>query len=143
MIHRLTRFDTNTNPISIHIDSFFLLQIHPYSIVWYILQVALFLFWQIISYVVKTNFWYRHIVETLRPKLNISKFVHFAEICQKIIIITSKLNFFKFRSFFRYFLVVSYLLTEKKSLNYSFTKPYPCNIDSFETTGLWPRLAIF
>ena len=29
-------------------------------------------------------------------------------------------------------------------MNYrSFTKPYPCNIDSFQTTGLWPRPVTF
>ena len=34
--------------------------------------------------------------------------------------------------------------TEKNSLNYrSFTKPYPCNIDSFKPQGLWPRPVTF
>jgi len=50
--------------------------------------MALFLFYQIISYVVKINLSYRHLVETSRPKPEISKFVHFAEIFQKIIITT-------------------------------------------------------
>jgi len=123
----------------------FLLQIHPYIIVWYILQMALFLFCHIISYVVKTNLWYRDLVKTLRPKLKILKFVHFAEIFQKIIIIL-KLNFFKFLAFFQSVLAVSYLLIQQRKnlLNYrSFTKPYPCNIDSFKTTGLWPRPVTF
>jgi len=60
--------------------------------------------------------------------------VHFTEIFQKIIITTVKLNFFKFLAFFQSVLVVSYLLIQqrKNSLNYkSFTRPYPCNIDSF------------
>jgi len=124
----------------------FLLQIHPTIIVWYILQMVLFLFCHIISYVVKTNLWYRDLVKTSRPKLKISKFVHFAEIFQKIIITTLKLNFFKFLPFFQSLLVVSYLLIQqrKNSLNYrNFTKPYPCNIDSFKTTGLWPRHVTF
>ena len=120
----------------------FLLQIHPYIIVWYILQMALFLFCHIISYVVKTNLWYRDLVKTLIPELEILKFVHFAEIFQKIIITTLKLNFFKRLAFFQSVLVASYLLIQqrKNSLNYwGFTKPYPCNIDSFKTTRLWPR----
>jgi len=62
----------------------FLLQIHPYSIVWCILQMALFLFCQIISYVVKTNLWYQGLVKTSRPQLEISKFVHFAENFKKL-----------------------------------------------------------
>ena len=123
----------------------FLLQIHPYIIVWYILQIALVLFCHIISYVVKTNLWYQDLVKTSRPKLKILKFVHFAEIFQKIIIIL-KLNFFKFLAFFQSVLAVSYLLIQQRKnlLNYrSFTKPYPCNIDSFKTTGLWPRPVTF
>ena len=94
----------------------FLLQIHPYIIIWYILQMALFLFYQIISYVVKTNLWIRHLVETSRPrpKPEIAKFVHFAEIFQKIIITTLKLNFFKFLAFFQSVLVVSYLLIQQR-----------------------------
>jgi len=78
----------------------FLLQIHPYIIVWYMLQMALFLFCHIISYVVKTNLWYRDLVKTSRPKLKILKFVYFAEVFQKIIITTLRLNFFKFLTFF-------------------------------------------
>jgi len=38
-----------------------------------------------------------------------SKFVHFAEIFLKNVVITSKLIFFKFLAFFRHVLVVSYL----------------------------------
>ena len=124
----------------------FLLQMHPY-IVWYILQMALFLFCHIISYVVKTNLWYRDLVKTARPKLKISKFVHFGEFFQKIIISTLKLNFFYFWHFSHLFwLVVSYLLIQqrKNSLNYrNFIQSYPCNIDSFKTTGLWPRPVTF
>ena len=56
-----------------------LLHIHLYGIVWYIFQMALFLFCLIISYVVKTNLWYQDLVKTLRPKLEISKFVHFVK----------------------------------------------------------------
>jgi len=71
------------------------------------------LFCQIIIYVVKTNLWYRHLVEALRPKLDISKFVHFAENFQKMIISTLKLNFFfKFLAFFQSILVVSFLLIQ-------------------------------
>jgi len=118
-----------------------------WPIVWEaLLQMALFLVCHIISYVVKTNLWYRDLVKTSRPKLEISKFVHFAEIFQEIIITTLKLNFYKFLAFFQSVLVVSYLLIQqrKNSLNYRiFTKPYPCNIDSFKTTGLWPRPATF
>jgi len=89
----------------------FLLQIHPYFIVWY---MALFLFCQIITYAVKTNLWYQDLVKTSRPKLKISKFVQFAEIFQKIIITTLKLNFFKFLAFFQSVLVVSYLLIQQR-----------------------------
>ena len=91
----------------------FLLQIHPYIIVWYKLQMALFLFCQIISYVVRTNLWYRHLVKTSKAKLEISKFVHFAEIFQKIIA-TLKLNFSKFWAFFQSVLLVSYLLIQQR-----------------------------
>ena len=123
----------------------FLLQIHPYIIVWYILQIALVLFCHIISYVVKTNLWYQDLVKTSRPKLKILKFVHFAEIFQKIMITTFKLNFFKFLAFFQSVLVVSYLLIQqrKNSLNYSFTNPYPCNSQDnrlvTETCNLWEQ----
>jgi len=106
----------------------------------------IFLFCQIISYVVKTNLWYRDLVITSSLKLEISKFVHFAKTFQKIIINTLNLNFFKFLAFFQSVLVVSYLLIQqrKSSLNYrSFSKPYPCNIDSFKTPGLWPRPVTF
>jgi len=74
--------------------------------------------------------------------------VHFAEIFQKIIITTLKLNFFKFLAFFRSVLVICYLLIQQRKnlLNYrSFTKPYPCNIDSqdnrlvTETCNLWEQ----
>ena len=58
-----------------------------------ILQTALFFFCQISSYVLKTNLWYRDLDKTSRPKLQISKFVHFPEIFPKIIITTLKLNF--------------------------------------------------
>ena len=123
----------------------FLLQIHPYIIVWYILQMALFLFCHIICYVVKTNIWYWDLLKTSRPKLQISKFVHFAEIFQKIIITTLKLNFWISGTFpicFGCFSLTN--KTEKNLLNYrSFTKPYPCNIDSFKTTGLWSRPVTF
>ena len=35
---------------------------------------------------------------------------------------------------------LTYSYNRKNLLNYrSFTKPYPCNIDSFKTTGLWSR----
>jgi len=40
-----------------------------------------------------TNLQYRDLVQTSRPKLEISKFAHFAEI-QKIIVTTLELNFF-------------------------------------------------
>ena len=73
--------------------------------------MALYLFCQIISYVVKTNLWYRHLAKTLRAKLEISKFVHFAEIFQKTIIATLKLSFFKFLAAV---LVVSYLLIQQR-----------------------------
>jgi len=88
----------------------FLLQIHPYIIVWYIFQMALFLFCQII-----TNLWYWDLVKTLRPKLEISKLVDFAETFQRIIITTLKLNFFKFLEFFQSVLVVSYLLIQQRT----------------------------
>jgi len=90
----------------------FLLQIPPNIIVWYILQMALFLFCHIISYVVKINLWYKDLVKTSRPKLKILKFVHLAEIFQKITITTSKLNFFKFLAFFPSVLVATYWLTQ-------------------------------
>jgi len=91
----------------------FLLQIHPYIIVWYILQMALFLFCHIICYVVKTNIWYWDL-KTSRPKLQISKFVHFAEIFQKIIISTLKLNFWNFWHFSNLFWLFFYLLIKQK-----------------------------
>jgi len=43
-------------------------------------------------------------------------------------------------------LAVSYLLIQQRenSSNYrTFTKPYPCNIDSFKTTGFGPRLVTY
>jgi len=42
---------------------------------------------------------YQHLVKTLRQKLEISKFVHFAENFQKIIITTLKLIFSNFWHF--------------------------------------------
>jgi len=54
----------------------------------------------------------------LRPKLEILKFVHFAEIFQKIIITTLKLNFFKFLEFFKSVLVVSYLLIQQRKTHW-------------------------
>jgi len=62
--------------------------------------MALFLFYQIASYVVNTKLWYRHLVKTLRAKPEISKFVHFTEIFQKIIITTLKLIFFQISGIF-------------------------------------------
>jgi len=72
--------------------------------------------------------------------------VHFVEIFQKIIITTLKLKFFQISSIFPIcfgcFLFTN--TTEKNSLNYrSFTKSYPCNNDSFKTTGLWPGPVTF
>ena len=85
--------------------------------------------------------WCRHLVITFRAKLKISKFVHFAEIKKKF---TSSLWTWIFQIFGIFLICFGCFLltnaTEKNSLNYrSFTKPYPCNIDSFKTTGLWPR----
>ena len=117
----------------------FLLQIHPSNIVWYILQMALFLFCQIISD-----------TETLLKLRDQNS--RFQNLCillkffKKLVITTLKWNFFKFLTFFQSVLVFSYLLIQQRkySLNWrSFTKPYPCNIDSFKTTGLWPRPVTF
>ena len=53
----------------------------------------------------------------------------------------SDLNFFKFLSFFRHVLVVSYLkMQQTKYLNYkNFNKPFLCNIRSLETWNLRDR----
>ena len=53
-----------------------------------------------LQYVVTTNIWYWDLVKSLRPKLEISKFVHFAEIFQKINFTTWKLNFFQIYGIF-------------------------------------------
>jgi len=132
--------------------------------VWYTLQMTLFLFCQIISYVVKTvtletktlleakdwdfmkNSETWPVTWTTRPRLDISKSVHFAKIFQKMIITTAKLNFFLISNIFRSVLVVSYLQIQQRenSLNYkSFTKPYPCNIESLKAISLWPRPVAF
>ena len=74
----LTWFDTNINLISIHIDSCFCFKFTHRLLSDTYFQMALFLFCHIISYVVKTNLWYWDLIKTLRPKLEISKFVHFA-----------------------------------------------------------------
>jgi len=55
----------------------FLLQIHPNIIVWYTLQMALFLF------VVRTSLWYWHLVKTSRPKLEIFRICAFCWIFSK------------------------------------------------------------
>ena len=67
----------------------------------------------------------------------------FAEIFQKNVI-TSKLNFFEFLTFFQPVLVVSYLQIQQKNLFScrSFTKPFLCDIQCLKTIGsdrdLWP-----
>jgi len=78
--------------------------------------MTLFLFCHIISYVVKTNLWYRDLVETSRPKLKISKFVHFAEIFQKIIITAIKVEFFQISDIFP-ICCGCFLLTNTKNKN--------------------------
>ena len=83
---------------------------------------------------------------TSRTKFEISKFVHFSKIIQKIIVTTSKFIFFKFLAFFQPVMVVPLLQKQqrKNSLNYrNFTKPYPWNIESLKTLALWPRLVAF
>ena len=119
----------------------FLFRIHTYSIVWYILQMALFLFCKIINYGVKTDLWYRDLVKTSRPKPKISKFVNFAKDYHHF-----GVEFFQifgiFPICFSCFLLSN--TTEKNLLNYrSFLKPYPFNIDSFKIPGLWPRTETF
>jgi len=42
--------------------------------------------------------------------------VHFAEVFQKCVAMTSDLNFFKFLAFFRLVLVVSYLKNNKQKI---------------------------
>ena len=120
--------------------------------------MAVFIFCQIIRYIVKTLtllklqdwdfikiFKTRDLNSRRRPAT--SKVVHFAKIFQKnVIITTSQLNFFLFLTFFWPVLVVSYLQIQQRnnSLNYkSFTKQYPCNIQSLrlvtETCSLQDR----
>jgi len=84
---------------------------------------------------------------TLWLRLNTSKFVHCAENFHKNVFTTSKLNFFSFLAVLQPVLVVSYLHIQQRKdypLNYrSFTKPYPCIIQSLKTIGLWPKPVAF
>ena len=62
----------------------FSLYIHPYIIVWYTLQMALFLFYHIMCYVVKTNIWYWDLLKTSRPKLQISNLCSLLKFSKKL-----------------------------------------------------------
>jgi len=121
--------------ISLHIWQLFLLQIHPYIIVWYILQMALFLFCQIISYVVKTNLWYRQLVKTSRPKLS-----RFQNLC-----ISSPPQSSIFSNFWHFSILFWFFLTKHNRKTHWITEVLQshCNIDSFKTTGLWLRPVTF
>ena len=103
-------FDANINLISYTHWQLFLLQIHPGYIIVCLIHTSdgIIFVCQIISYVIETNLWYQHLVKTSTPKLEISKFVHFAENFQKNIITTLKLKFFIFLAFFQSVLVLSY-----------------------------------
>jgi len=89
-----------------------------------------------------------------RPRIETSKFVHFAEFFLKDVVITSESNFFHisgiFPTCFGCFLPAN--TTNKTSLNYrNFNKPFLCKIQSLETWNFrdrdsqkwdsWPRLA--
>jgi len=62
----------------------FLLQIHPYITVWHILQMALFLFCNIICYVVKTNIWYWDLLKTSRPNFRFQNLCILLKIFKKL-----------------------------------------------------------
>jgi len=77
--------------------------------------------------------------ETWSSRLETSKLVHFAEVFQKCVAMTSDLNFFQisgiFPSCFGCFLPER--TTNKKSLNYwNFNKPFLCNIQSLKIWNL-------
>ena len=127
-----------------------LFHIHIYScccfkfIVWYTIQMALFLFCQIISYVVKTMTFDTKTL--LKHRDQNFKICAFRQNFSRKSHHHFKLNFFKFLAFFPTVLVVSYLQTQqrKNSLNYRrFTKSYPCCIQSLKTIILWSRPEAF
>ena len=75
---------------------------------------------------------------SLRPRLETSKFVHFAEIFKTMSSSPLTWIFFKFLAFFRRVLIVfTYKYNKQKYLNYrNFDKPFLCNIQSLETWNL-------
>jgi len=81
-------------------------------------------------------------IRDLTFKTETSKFVHFAEMLWKNVVITSKLNFVRisgtFPTCFDCFFPAK--KQTKKSLNYrNFTQPFLCNIQSLETCSLRDR----